>query len=349
MRAIDNDAPIETTTGSLDEGMEGFLDLWRKDADDAQPSEDDGQEDSEDTEDESIEDTDTPEGSEDDEDETEGDEDTDEDDDESDEDDSEGDDDDKPRKVLKDDAVVKVKVDGEELAVPVEKLKRLYGQEAALTRKSQEVAETRKTLETRSTAVVAANEALLTRAKERFAQYAEIDWLVAAQELNAEELKVLRGEAKKAYDDVQFFESELGSFIEKAQAARHSELVAEAKETFKTLSDPKTGIKGFNEALYNDMRTFAIGQGVPTEFVDNLVSAPVLRLLHNAMLYERGQKVITKTSDKRAKKIVKSKSNPEATREAFKPKGKTKAMDRLRERGDLDSAADAFLAGWSDE
>src|SRR3546814_1978025 len=44
-----------------------------------------------------------------------------------------------PKAVPEDDAVVKVVVDGEETEVTVGSLKRLAGQEAALTRKSQEV------------------------------------------------------------------------------------------------------------------------------------------------------------------------------------------------------------------
>src|SRR3546814_20739928 len=44
-----------------------------------------------------------------------------------------------PKAVPEDDAVVKVVVDGEEKEVTVGSLKRLAGQEAALTRKSQEV------------------------------------------------------------------------------------------------------------------------------------------------------------------------------------------------------------------
>lgn len=342
--AIHTDAPIETTTGSLDEGMEGFLNLWKEDETDAETPSDTPEEDTEEDTTETPED-DTEEPS----DEEENPEDDSDDEDTDDSDDDEDEEDPKDRKVLKDDSVVKIKVDGEELAVPVEKLKRLYGQEAALTRKSQEVAAKRKEVETNSAAVVAANEVLLTRAKERFAPYAEIDWLVAAKELDPEELKVLRGEAKKAYDDVQFFDKELASFMEKAQHQRHASVVEEAKATFEELSDPVKGIKGFSQPMYDEMRTFAITQGIPEEVVNNIVSAPILRVLHKAMLHEKGTKVVTKTADKRPKRIVKSRSNPETTREAFKGKAKSTAMNRLKSEGSVDAAADAFMAGWSDD
>src|SRR6476660_3753905 len=51
---------------------------------------------------------------------------------------------------IKDDHKFKVPVDGEEREFSLGQLKRLAGQEAALTRKSQEVATTRKTLEDQS-------------------------------------------------------------------------------------------------------------------------------------------------------------------------------------------------------
>src|SRR6266403_5098092 len=47
-----------------------------------------------------------------------------------------------------DDTYVKVKIGDEEHEVPVSQLKRLYGQETALTQRSQEVATQRKSVET---------------------------------------------------------------------------------------------------------------------------------------------------------------------------------------------------------
>src|SRR5574337_877989 len=50
----------------------------------------------------------------------------------------------KAKKDAGDDVIVKIKVGDKEHEVPVKDLKRLYGQEASLTRKSQEVAAQRK-------------------------------------------------------------------------------------------------------------------------------------------------------------------------------------------------------------
>src|SRR3546814_18614649 len=75
-----------------------------------------------------------------------------------------------PKAVPEDDAVVKVVVDGEETEVTVGSLKRLAGQEAALTRKSQEVE------------VVGGRAALMIQGAievvlEELAPYKAIDWL----------------------------------------------------------------------------------------------------------------------------------------------------------------------------
>jgi hypothetical protein len=79
-----------------------------------------------------------------------------------------GEDEEGAEKAFADDgAYVKLKVDGEEKEVPVKDLTRLYGQEAALTRKSQEVAEQRKQAEAESQKHVSALQVLLTRAQEK--------------------------------------------------------------------------------------------------------------------------------------------------------------------------------------
>jgi hypothetical protein len=340
--AIQQDAPIETTDLGEDATVDAFLELWKKGADDQPP----GNENEEDNESESDEeDSEEPEDSGDDQEDEETDEDT-----ESEEDpDGDEESEEKPKKVLKDDAVTRFKVDGKEVEVPVSKLQRLYGQEAALTRKSQEVAETRKKLEDQGAAYVAASETMLTRAKARFEPYAKIDWLVASKELSGEELNALRTEAQKAYDDVKFYETELNTFMAGVHQQRHTALVAEAKATLTALQDPKTGIKGFNQKTYEEMQGFAINHGVPKEVIDNLVSEPILRILHKAMLYEKGTKVVTKPKDLKAKKIIKSKVNGDTARAGLTPKKTTKALENLKKTGSIDAAADAFLASFMDD
>jgi hypothetical protein len=332
--AIPQDAHFET----VDDGADELLRRWMEGAPTEPPKEpseeveDDREEETQDEEADDEETEETPDS-----------------DDEADESEEDGDDeeDEKPKKTkaVDDDYVTKITVDGKEVEVNVGKLKRLYGQEAALTRKSQEVAEKRKSLETAGTAYVTAADTLLKRAQERYAPYAQIDWLVAAKELDGDELQALRTEAQKAYSDVQFLTQEVDSFMQNVTKQRNEELVNEARKTLKELSDPVKGIPGFNQQMYDEMRVFAINEGVPEDVVNNIVSAPVIRMLHKAMLYEKGKKAVTTPQKNKNKTIIKSKSSPELTRSVTKQKD-NKAFDRFKSTGTVDDAADVLMARW---
>lgn len=334
---------------SEDDAMNTLLNRWKEDAP-KEPSEEE-EEDNEDdpsNEDGDTEDSEeTPEDEGDDEDEGDEDEEDNEDDEES-EDDKEAQ---KKPKVLKDTDVVKVKVGDQELDVQVKDLKRLYGQEKALTQKSQEASAKLKKAEEDGLRHVVASENLLKRAQERYKPYATIDWLVAAQKLSSEELTALRDEATAAYQDIKYLETDLSETVKQAQQAQHTALVEEAKQTLKALSDPKTGIKGFNQEMYGQIRQYAIDQGVPSEVADKIVSEPLLRMAHKAMMLDKGQKAVTKpTVDKKNKKVIKKgKVNSEVTRSVI-TKGKDQdAMKRLRTTGSQEDAAAALMARWAKE
>src|SRR4029077_8040927 len=103
----------------------------------------------------------------------------DEDDDEGDEGDDENEGADKSTIEVEDDHKFTVTVDGEEREFSLGQLKRLAGQEAALTRKSQEVATTRKTLEDQSAANLVRQTKLIERARAKYEALSKIDLLAA--------------------------------------------------------------------------------------------------------------------------------------------------------------------------
>ena len=253
-------------------------------------------------------------------------------------------DDDRPKRSLDDDAVVKIKVDGEEIEASVKDLKRLYGQEAALTKKSQAVSTKLKEAEETGAKYVAALGNLLQRAKERAEPYAKIDWLVASKNLSDEELVALRSEAQKVYDDVNFFSQELDGFMQQAQQQRQAMLVEQAKEAVQVL---KRDIPGWNEKVYDDIRNFAITSGLDREVVNNLVDPAAIKMLHMAMLYNKGKQAVTKKTNKSPKKLVKSTTSAETTKKVISGKGQDDATAKLRKTGSIDDATEAFLARWS--
>lgn len=322
-----------------DDAAEDILKLWKtEDAD--EPSEDDEDEDTNednsDDEDDSDDDA-HDEPSEDDEDAS---------DDEDGEDEGEADDNGK-KKTLSDDVVVKVKVGDTEEEVPVSKLTRLYGQEKALTQKSMEVAEQRKQLEANSERHVAAAEGLMKRAAARFEPYSKVDWGLAVKNLSDEEYVALRSEATAAYEDWKFYEQELDGYVAEVKKVHESERLNSARTTLKALSDPKTGIPGFDKQMYTDMRDYAVSVGLTAEAFGSIVDEAPLRLMHKAMLYDKGKAAVTTKVEKKNKKIVKARTNGSVTRETFKKSTSTNAMKQFQRTGSSDDAAEALLARWT--
>lgn len=245
------------------------------------------------------------------------------------------------------DAYVKAKIDGEEREISIKDLTRLYGQEAALTRKSQEAAEIKKAADTQGAKYVAGLENLVKRAQERWSPYSQINFLALTKDpdINAQELTALTSEAQKAWEDLQYLQGSLDNVLKDAVDQRRNNLMTQAKEAVKVLSDPKTGIDGWSDKLYNDIRAFAINSGLDATMVNELVDPQAIKLLHKAMLFEKGSqaaKTVTKKVDKTPKRIIKG--QPEVVTKSRKPSNADAAYKKLQQSGSLDDATDAILA-----
>lgn len=245
-----------------------------------------------------------------------------------------------------DDVIVKIKVGDKEHQVPVKDLKRLFGQEATLTRKSQEVADARKNIEAIGAKQTVALESMMKRAQERAQPYAQLDFLALAKDPNisVEELTALRNEAQRSFDDVNFYGQELDTVMKGQQAQRTETLRTQAVEAHKVLNDPKLGIEGWNQSMYNDIRSFAITNGLQADFVNEITDPNAIKLLHKAMQFDKGRKALSKTTTvvKTPKKIIKSSSSETSTN--LKPQADQKSRERLAKSGSVDDAADLFLA-----
>lgn len=243
-----------------------------------------------------------------------------------------------------DDAVVKIKVGDEELSASVKDLKRLYGQEAALTKKSQEVAQKRKEVEDQGARHLVGLQKLYERSVERYKPYAEIDMLVASKSLSNEEFAALRQEASRAYEDVQFLQAELDGFVNNLEAQRQHMIREQAKVAIQTLKDPEQGIPNWSQETYDSIRDYAVRSGMPRDVVNNIVDPVIIKTLWKAMAYDNGKQVATVKKAKAPKKILKSKASAETQR--FAKTDGQKAMSKLRSSGSRDDAANAFLSRW---
>jgi hypothetical protein len=355
------DANLELQSLDLDEAVDAILDRW---SDGEIPSDEEDQEATPETVDETPDDDGDFEEDEDvseDDDDTEADpddedEDTDEDDDDGDEDDADEEEAEEEAEAegVTDETLIEIMVDGETKQASVKDLKRLYGQESALTRKSQDVATKRKEAEEALVNADHTYRTLTERAEARFKPYADLDMLVASRNLSNEDFTQLRQDAKAAEDDLKFLREEASSFYQTAQSNAQAQLQDQAKECSRVL---ETEIEGWGNDLYNDIRSYAVKQGLPQEQVDKYVDPGVIKILNKARMYDelkatagtKKAKAVTSTGPKSKKKVLRSKKAPvtqdEGNRARIK-KTQSKLISNGSRAGDLDDIADALLARW---
>jgi hypothetical protein len=333
---------VEADTRPFD-AADALLKRW-EDAEKPSEHEDEGadshdtsetEDDEEDTEDQS-----TDEGEEDSEDQ---------DDESADSDEDEGEEDDDNSIIDNLDAKVKVKIDGEERTVSVRDLTRLFGQEAALTRKSQEVSELRKKAEDEGTRYSTAAQAMLQRALEKYKPYSQIDWVVAQSKLQPDELVALRNEARTAAEDVMFLQNQTTQLVEQAQQERQGQLMDAAKQCMEVLSNPETGIPGWSNQVYDDLRAYAVKAGMDQSQVDMMVDPVAFKIIDKARRFDQAQATAKDKTTKKAKapkKVLKSKTK------SGKKLGSNPDLDavskRFRQSGSQDDAAALLMARWAE-
>jgi hypothetical protein len=320
---------------NFDEGdaAEAFLSRWSEEDPEEvseSPEEDEVETDDETVETEAEEDQDEAEDSETDPEET----------------DSESDEEDEPedKKDTSDDVKVKIKVGDKEHEVSVKDLKRLYGQEAALTTKSQAVAAERKVVEENGKKLAAQMQRVYEKAAARWEPYSKIDMLVASKQLDGDQFAALRAEANAAYEDFQFISQEADEFVKSANQQRQQFLQTQAKEAVKVL---KEKIPGWSQATYNAVREYAISQGLPENVVNEMVDPVAIQLIHKAMNHDKAKTIVTKKKVVTPKKVLKT-TKTTSGRDVKVNKADAQ-MKRLKASGTTDDAAEAFLARWAQD
>jgi predicted metal-binding transcription factor (methanogenesis marker protein 9) len=248
------------------------------------------------------------------------------------------------RKYADDDSYFKVKVDGAELEVSAKDLTRLYGQEASLTRKSQEVAQQNKVVTERRSQYETALNAMYQKAVERAKPYKQIDLALAAKNLSSEDYMALKADAEAASNEVKFFEEELkghqGRVSKEAQEA-HAKAAEEAIAQLTTKDSPSY-IDGWSDDVYNGLVDYGVKMGIPREQMLNSTSAPSFKILWMAQQFEKGKAVATKKATKVVGKKPMNAKGPK-TRDGDRP---AHAMNRLKKSGSVDDAAMTLFERW---
>lgn len=243
-----------------------------------------------------------------------------------------------------DDAEVEIKVGEETKKATIKELKRLYGQEAALTQKSQALAEARKATDAKFSQADTALTKMVDRAKEAYKPYADLDMLVLSQRMDTETFQALRADAAAAEANLKFFETELTGLQQTQQAEQAKAHQEAAKACIQALSDPEKGIKDWGEPLYNELMDFGSKHIGPV--VRQMTNPAAIKLMHMAMQWAKSQDAL-KTAQA---KVVAAPNKPTTVLKpgAQKSQGGQKAstMQALRRSGSTDDATDAFLASF---
>jgi hypothetical protein len=242
-----------------------------------------------------------------------------------------------------DETLVDISVDGESKQASIKDLKRLYGQEASLTRKSQEAASQRKSADEQMQKADASLQAMISRAQERYKPYSEVDMLVASKNMSAEDFTQLRAESRQAEEDLKFLTEEADGFYGYVQQQQAQAQQEQAKECVQVL---QREIPDWNNTLYNDIRQYAITNGLPEQAVNQYADPNVIMLLNKARMFDQTTKVATVKKAKAAKKVLRTKKAP-PTKTDITRERQRKNVERLRSaNNDLDNIADVIMSNW---
>ena len=247
---------------------------------------------------------------------------------------------------LDEDTLVEITVDGEAKQASIKDLKRLYGQEQSLTRKSQETAAQKKQADESLQKSTATLQAMINRAQERYKPYAEVDMLLASKQMSSDDFAALRAESKSAQDELKFLTEESDQLVGYAREQQAQQQQIAAKECVKVL---QAELPEWSNSMYNDIRQYAISRGLAEAEVNQFTDPTVIMLLNKARLYDQSKSVATKKKSTAAKKILRSKKAPLTKSDVKQQKAKA-TQDKLRNsasRGsDLDDIAAAIMSGW---
>jgi len=247
---------------------------------------------------------------------------------------------------LSNDDLVSVTVDGETHQVPAKKLARLYGQEASLTRKSQELATQRKAAEEAVGKTSAVMQRMLEKAEEAYKPYADVDMLIASKTMSDSDFTQLRKEAQQAEDQLKFLREEADTYYSSMRSEQDKLLQEQAQTAVKVLQE---AVPEWSNELYNDIRTYAVAQGLPEEQVNMIVDPNSIMILNKARLYDQGKRVASvKRKKASTKKVMRSQKAPPSNKQ-LRTEKLAKSRAKLHERGsDIDDIADALMARWEE-
>jgi hypothetical protein len=195
------------------------------------------------------------------------------------------------KKVLDDDSLVEVKVDDEVLKVSVKDLKRLYGQEASLTKKSQQVAATRKSMEQEALKTAAVLDKMYKKAEERWKPYSEVDMLLASKQLDSDQSLHYAQKLKLLGKTLNLSLKRLTLLLRRARL--NNRISLKKLLLMQSKYSKRTSLTGIQTSTI-PFREYAVNHGMPSDMVNSLVDPVAIQIIHKARLYDEAKKIVTK-------------------------------------------------------
>jgi len=219
------------------------------------------------------------------------------------------------------DALVRVKIDGEEVDVSFSDLLKGYQTDNSLSKKGRELGEARQQLEQERQEALAqvqsmseASAAVLMGQEQQLSrEYHEIEARIQkardeGDRYELEELKDQREQAQSKYWAARRQREGLQEQLNKQKDMQAQQEWESNMQYFSEVINEK--VPGFDEKMAQDIRAFAVSEdvGLPEYVVDSIMDPDVIRVLHDYMVLKTG---VTKGEAKRkaapAKKAVPTK------------------------------------------
>lgn len=251
---------------------------------------------------------------------------------------------------LPEDLTIKVKVDGEEVEVTLAELRNGYSRTADYTRKATALANERKTLQAEVESIRnerAQYEQLLPALRMQLEQAAaaEPDWdnlyeedpIEAARlerhwrksrEEQAQKLQAIQAEQQRLQqENAKEQQRAMAAFIE-AERAKLPEVIPEWKNQETLVRE------------VNDLRNWAMTQGLSEQEVNSLQQASHIAILRKAMLFDKGSKTVAESKAPTTKKVARIvKPGSKGTQVSTGSTEVKRASQRLARSGRISDAA----------
>lgn len=256
--------------------------------------------------------------------------------------------------VATDDARVTVKINGEEVTTTVAELKRLYGQDKALTQKAQTLAEERRVAAEQRSQYEAGLKQMAAQAEHRWNQYNQLDLVGLRDKMDPDSYKALLADALEAKQHHEYMSQSFDQYRE----ARANEMAKARTQAEEALNEALTDagsphyLPDYTPEVRQDLVAFAVNHGVEKAAAEATLDPAAIRILWMAKQYEALKEKATARRTQAVKtapkKTLRSSGTPDGV-DARRSKSRDTVVARARKSGRQEDVVAAFMADWGSD